>query len=91
MYQITEYGPDGSARTDTVVVDAPSPGTAIEYFLVMHGMLSYYDIVLEEVEGPSSDGFERWEVYKAFGSLTASELEALRDAHTWRSPTKEPV
>lgn len=41
---LQEFNTDGKPNTDCCIVEAPGIGVAIEYFLAIHGMLSYNNI-----------------------------------------------
>lgn len=82
MHEITAYDPDGKPCTDTVIVDAPSPGVAIEYFLACHGMMQYWDIALDEVDSHAYEGYMRKDVDALFRGMNTDGLDGR---HVWRS------
>lgn len=47
-YEIHERGDDGEIRAGPCVIVAPSPGVAAEYFLAIHGMMSYDNILIRD-------------------------------------------
>jgi len=54
-YRLQAFGPDHEAETVPYVIEAPSPGAAVELFLAVHGMLNYHIIELCQVDDLPAD------------------------------------
>lgn len=73
----------GKIEAGPCVVEAPSPGSAIEYFLATHGMLSYDVITWEETDEPADESYEDFLEIMTIKSkpITAKEIEGLDAYH----------
>lgn len=79
-YQLREFGPDGEPRTDERVIEAPSPGVAIEYFLATHGMIRYNQIVLSVTDAQADE--TRADVLALIPDAVA-RIAMLDEHHVW--------
>lgn len=82
-YQLVEFDDDVDVqRTDVCVIEAPSPGVAVEYFLACHGIMYYHRIELQEVDLPPDDRFAKADVLELIPN--AEDVTAEYDNwHEW--------
>lgn len=79
-----------NANAGPCVVQAPSPGTAIEFFLAIHGLLSYDDLICEPTQLPPDETV--WDVLRLIpNAYNKVEQTTLDRHHKWRRMTVEDV
>jgi hypothetical protein len=69
------------------VVEAPSPGLALEFYLASHGMMGYNYSCVEETDADSSAHYDQAEFLALYGPRVI-DLERLAvacdQAHKWQ-------
>jgi len=78
---------DGSAPSR--VIESPSVGVAVEYYLAVHGMLRYDGFIVEEVEEEPDE--KKKDVVKLFKEGELTNREVVKELDEYHIPNCEIV
>jgi len=79
-YYIEAFDENNNSCAGPCVIEAPDIGPAIEYFLAVHGMVSYHKIIYGITGDPANESYK--EFIKLMGNLTHEEIIELNKWHS---------
>ena len=80
-----KYIVEAVGEADRVVIESPSPGLAVEYYLACHGMMTYKQssMICQETDEEPDESREK--VLEIIKEITPTMILDLDRHHTWNS------
>ena len=85
-YRIEAFDENNNPCTNSCIIEAPDIGPAIEYFLAIHGMISYCKIIYGRTDDPADESYTSF--VALMGILTPEKIEELNNWHSENTERK---